>query len=391
MFFHSPPSPLPPVVPEGPTFLPCLEEVHNRKEQLLDQETGQASIQIEVPSSKRAKSPLDDDSSGSLFKENVAEIPVSECFYVNQVPMASQTGMASQTSKTGQPGKEITEAQSGVVSQTGTVSIAEMFTLFESEDSMPPIMYASNRSLTDHTPHSSQMSGHTEQSTPNQPPPRPTFLPPSSCSPPPIPPSPPLNIQTSPNRRVIKGSGTVQFAGMSSAISTRQSGERGGAGGGSSGTRKRKFFRFGSRKNEPNSDPPLVSVCPEDRKNLLDEISSMGNAILKKTNRPRSPGGTPVKVTPSNQAVAEDNSDVLQRALLTKFRSLHSTPLNQSRFLQQGYSTSLDFSNAWSEFNASLAFEDPEISASPVSGYTPNETRNGSRKMTSAHNGSTAV
>lgn len=367
MFFHAPPC------PNDHTFLDP-EQYQPFTGHFLDQETGQASVQIEVPSANtKAKTPLaEDDSSGSLFKETVAEIPVSECLYVS---------LASQTSMTSQP----TQAR---FNHTGTVSQG----VVSDGKSSSPIRYPSLGDQLFNNQSSSFVNGHRANSA--QPPPRPILPPPTSCSPPPIPPSPPLAIQTSPtHHRVMKGAaGTVQFAGMSSAISARQSegdGTRGGKDAGWKATRKRKFFSFGSSKDEPDSVTPIQT---EDRKNLLDEISSMGNAILKRTNRPRSPGGTPVKPATSNQpSQTSADTDMLQRALMTKFRSLHSTPLNQSRFHRGDYSSSLDFSNAWSDLNASIMYEDPDISSSPF-GATPNQSAaNESNKMHSAHNGSTAV
>ena len=187
---------------------------------------------------------------------------------------------------------------------------------------------------------------------------------------------------------------------MSSGTSQQNgsNGENGlGSGSNSLSSWRSKPFGFGM-KSETDKVDSLISLPQEDRKNLLDEISMFGHAVLKRTNRPRSPGGTPVKT--------EDPSTVgdsmLQRALMTKFRSLHSTPLpKSSHCMQQECNSSMEFSNAWSDVNGSLVFEDPDITgASSVSGFTSNNQTSSTtaagdsvaaRKDNSAHNGSTAV
>jgi hypothetical protein len=169
--------------------------------------------------------------------------------------------------------------------------------------------------------------------------------------------------------------GTAQFAGMSTNIPPPPH----------QGAVTTRLFSIG--KDEPDRGvPAALSAKTEDRKNLLDEISTVGPSVLRHTNHPRSPGGTPVKVSGTSTG---NNSDMLQRALMAKFRSLHSTPLSQSRFIHRDYSTSLDFSNAWSDVNSSQVFDDPDISTSSLSGLA--SSRNDSSKISNVHNGSSAV
>lgn len=376
MFFHSPPE-----LPQVPaTFPPSLEETQQHKRHLLDQETGQASVHIEIPPTETGESPLEDNSSGLLFKETAAELPVSECLQSSQAPMVVQleTG-ANPTCGLIVPGNRRLD-ESAVAGQGLFDSVcAPPGFVWSCEEARPAKTAARKAAEKSSLLYSSSIV------LPPGPPPRPLLPPATSASPPPIPPSPPPpHLETiSPTHMVmpIKGGvvGTVQFAGMTTnaAPPSRQS---------AATTWKRRLFGIG--KDEPDKGvPAAISVRTEDRQNLLDEISTMGHAVLKCTSRLRSPGGTPVKITHTNsQAPTSNNSDMLQRALLTKFRSLHSTPLSQSRSVHQDYSASLDFSNAWSDVNASQVFEDPDISASSLSGlaFSKNDSSN-------AHNGSSAV
>lgn len=383
MFFHPPPE-LRPGCPN--TLLPCTEATHQQgKGHLLDQETGQASIQVEVaaPGTQSGKSPLEDDSSGSLFKDAAPEIPDPECLlHVSWAPIATQSGIDTTHGSTITDNRRL--AESGVAGQG----------LFDSYSTHPLDVSSgleARCSILVRKPAESCGIPSTYSSSTVVPPPRPTLPLTISTSPPPLPPSPPPSHQDtiSPTHRVLpmsKGgaAGTVQFAGMATNTvpAPRPSALT---------TWKKRLFRFG--KDEPDKGIPApTSVRKGDRKNLLDEISSMSPAVLKSTNRPRSPGGTPVKIACANPAPIGNNSDMLQRALMTKFRSLHSTPLNQSRFVRQDYGASMDFSNAWSDMNASQVFEDPDISASSLSGMASNQTsRNDSTKISTMHNGSSAV
>lgn len=378
MFFHPPPD-----LPEGPTMPPCIEETRKQsKGHLLDQETGQASVHIEVALTQGGKSPpLEDDSSGSLFKEAAAEIPVSECLHVNQPPIVTQSGI------------DTSSTHGSVIARLAESTRVAGQGLFNSHCTHPLAIPSGLEEMCSNVVRKpAEPSGvpATHTSSTVVPPPRPILPPAASTSPPPLPPSPPPPHQEtiSPTHRVmpIKAgvTGTVQFAGMATSAlpAPRQSVVT---------TWKKRLFGFG--KDEPDKGVPApTSVRKEDRKNLLDEISSMGHAGLKRTNRPRSPGGTPVKATRANPPPVGNNSDMLQRALMTKFRSLHSTPLNQSRFVRQDFGASMDFSNAWSDINASQVFEDPDISASSLSGLASNQpSRNDSSKISTAHNGSSAV
>ena len=116
-------------------------------------------------------------------------------------------------------------------------------------------------------------------------------------------------------------------------------------------------------------------------KGLMEEITSIGQKNLRSIERPRSPGGTPAKM--SRRLTLSSNTDMLQRALISKFRSLHSTPIRQGSTTSD--SSTFDFSNAWSDINSSVDFEDPDITASNL----PSDLVNGSDPNASRH--STAV
>lgn len=104
-------------------------------------------------------------------------------------------------------------------------------------------------------------------------------------------------------------------------------------------------------------DPSLELPASEERSLLLNEISSLGQTILRRTNRNRSPGGTPVRAN-KNRLTLTGNTDMLQRALISKFRSFHSTPIKKG-----DKTDSMEVSNAWSDVNGSAVFDDPDITA----------------------------
>ena len=112
------------------------------------------------------------------------------------------------------------------------------------------------------------------------------------------------------------------------------------------------------------------------RQHLLEEIASSGQSILRRTSRPKSPGGTPIKHS-RNRLTLTGNTDVLQRALINRFRSLHSTPIRHPSPSEGGglggdRSGSFDLSNAWSDINGSCAvYEDPDLSSTPPSTLAP--------------------
>ncbi len=155
---------------------------------------------------------------------------------------------------------------------------------------------------------------------------QPHIPPVSPVSPPPLPPSPPFHLSllpTIPNNKVMRGAlGTIQFAGMSfNTSSARQS-------------LRLEEDKLGDMETDETdnkemsepSDSSSASGNEKKRKNLMDEILLIGQGVLKRTDRPKSPGGTPFKAS-RNRLTLTDNTDVIQRALIFKFRSLHSTPL----------------------------------------------------------------
>lgn len=123
---------------------------------------------------------------------------------------------------------------------------------------------------------------------------------------------------------------------------------------------------------QPHPDPPLdCTFSSGDRQNLMDEITSAGRSVLRRTSRPKSPGGTPMKLS-RNRLTLTGNTDMLQRALISKFRSLHSTPIRRCSPVGVDKSGSFDTSNAWSDINSSCAvYEDPDLSSTPPSSYGP--------------------
>ena len=113
--------------------------------------------------------------------------------------------------------------------------------------------------------------------------------------------------------------------------------------------------------NDPTNeaqDPSLELPASEERSLLLNEISSLGQTILRRTNHNRSPGGTPIRAN-KNRLTLTGNTDMLQRALISKFRSFHSTPINN----KGDKIDSMEVSNAWSDLNGSVVYDDPDITA----------------------------
>ncbi len=109
-------------------------------------------------------------------------------------------------------------------------------------------------------------------------------------------------------------------------------------------------------------DPSLEVPTSEERSLLLNEISSVGQTTLRRTNCRRSPGGTPIRVT-KNRLTLTGNTDTLQRALISKFRSFHSTPIKRTGMSGGDKSDSMEVSNAWSDVQSSMVYGDPDISA----------------------------
>ena len=103
------------------------------------------------------------------------------------------------------------------------------------------------------------------------------------------------------------------------------------------------------RQNDPN--------LPRIERGLLDEIVSVGQKNLRSTKRPRSPGGTPLKIP--TKPTSRSGNDKLQQALLSKFKTLQSTPVKR----QSTASEHLDFSNQWSDANS---FEDPDFTTGDI-------------------------
>ena len=176
---------------------------------------------------------------------------------------------------------------------------------------------------------------------------------------PPPPPPPPLPIHGG-------ALGTVQFSGAKrQAQPPRKPSTVGG------GRSKRKLSL--DLTTDTPSPPPSQTYS----KGLMDEIASVGKRNLRPTNRPRSPGGTPVKAS-KRTITMTGNNDMFQRALINKFRSLHSTPIQQSVVYESG---SFDFSNAWSDINGSI--DDPNITTSDLpSGLLHGSDPNASKRST---------
>ena len=176
---------------------------------------------------------------------------------------------------------------------------------------------------------------------------------------PPPPPPPPLPIHGG-------ALGTVQFSGAKRQAQPPPKPFTVGAG------RSKRKLSLTLTTDSP-SPPPSQTYS----KGLMDEIASVGKRNLRPTNRPRSPGGTPVKAS-KRTITMTGNNDMFQRALINKFRSLHSTPIQQSVVYESG---SFDFSNAWSDINGSI--DDPNITTSDLpSGLLHGSDPNASKRST---------
>lgn len=197
---------------------------------------------------------------------------------------------------------------------------------------------------------------------------------------PPTPPPLPINI----NQMLVgKGTlGTVQFSGNRSNNSEIANSSN------------------SSNKTTEAPDPSLEEgPSGHERKNLMEEIS-LGQSVLRRTTRARSPGGTPIKAT-KNRLTLTGNTDMLQRALISKFRSLHSTPIQNGAVDQDQLGESFDFSNTWSDINNSVAYDDPDLTTTSSSGFasagslagTPGYSQNTGKTNAAAvgHDTSTAV
>ena len=103
-------------------------------------------------------------------------------------------------------------------------------------------------------------------------------------------------------------------------------------------------------------------------KDLLEEIVSIGQRNLKQT-----PQGAPR--TPTKHLKPLGNNELLQRALMNKFKTLHSTPIHQ----RDSYEES---SCEWSGVNCSLNFEDPDITNGGLVSPVPSGVLDASRRST---------
>ena len=192
-------------------------------------------------------------------------------------------------------------------------------------------------------------------------------MPPLAPPPPPITPSSSLiTVGTVHPRGGVRGvAGTVQFA-SSNLVCDFETHQTESINSGTNVITDGSDDRS-SACTQAHPDPALECPSSGDRQNLMDEITSAGQSVLRRTSRPKSPGGTPMKVS-RNRLTLTGNTDMLQRALINKFRSLHSTPIRQD----EEKSGSLDLSNAWSDINSSCAvYDDPDLSSTPPSTLGP--------------------
>ena len=226
-------------------------------------------------------------------------------------------------------------------------------------------------------------------------------IPPVAPPPPPVSPSSslPPSTTTLPQPSTRTGSrvaGTVQFAITNSNTSWNFEPQISGA---DSSTRPIPTDMSSTDRSSVaatsimHPDPPMECPSSEDRQQLMDEIATVGQSILRRTDRPKSPGGTPIKHS-RNRLTLTGNTDMLQRALISKFRSLHSTPIRHHSPAGVDKSGSLDLSNAWSDINGSSAvYEDPDLSSTPPSALVPPKSSSSthSRSDVVDTNSSTAV
>ena len=228
-------------------------------------------------------------------------------------------------------------------------------------------------------------------------------IPPVAPPPPPVSPSSslPPSTTTLPRASTCSGrtvAGTVQFAISNSNSSTGDSepqicrGYNSNTGLIPTDVSNTDRSRVGAT-SMVHPGPPIESPSSEDRQQLMDEIATVGQSVLRRTGRPKSPGGTPIKHS-RNRLTLTGNTDMLQRALISKFRSLHSTPIRHHSPAGVDRSGSLDLSNAWSDINGSCAvYEDPDLSSTPPSALAPPNSSSSthSRSGVIVTNSSTAV
>ena len=108
---------------------------------------------------------------------------------------------------------------------------------------------------------------------------------------------------------------------------------------------------------------------------FLEEIVHHKQRTLKRTGVPRTPGGTPIRPRGQshNLTSCSTHGDIIQQALLRKFRSIrvHSTPQKrQERKLAATESGSMECSNAWSEYGSEHGCHfasDPDLTRSDSS------------------------
>ena len=351
-------------------------EFRDHSAHLLDQETGQTGTEIQDQEQENSTS------SGSLFKGSKTT-PTSP-FKPSSIPAAIQLGKEctenEQLAPGADSGKNCTSGQpsnqfspSHQYGRQGTVSCTSL-------SHIPPV---------------------------------------NITSPPPLPTTPPFNLQPSAlpqlgplgmygGSKGVRGvggvSGTVQFAGMNYGTSAAKN-----------CCRDDRDDEVGSYLGSDEEEMTAPLRQRGDRKHLMLEISNIGRSTLKQTNRPRSPGGTPVRPPNSSEAVGgggvkncgmismnspsyshcqqQRNSDLLQKALLAKFRSLHSTPIKQKgNGRQLDYSNSFDLSSAWSEINSSVqVYDDPDITSTSTFNPSTQSSSKTINKSTNRHNCSTAV
>ena len=98
---------------------------------------------------------------------------------------------------------------------------------------------------------------------------------------------------------------------------------------------------------------------PKMERSFLDEIASVGQTKLRATKRPRSPGGTPLKTPATGKTNAPSANDKIQQALLSKFKTLQSTPIKRQTIANEH----MDFSNQWSDIHS---FEDPDFTSGNI-------------------------
>ena len=173
----------------------------------------------------------------------------------------------------------------------------------------------------------------------------------SSGQPPPPPPPPPPPVTL---RLFLGGTGAANAAGTGQFVS-------------------HNTYNHQSQQSMPTSTTTTPNQTGSKvQKSFIDEIASVGQTKLRPTQRPRSPGGTPIKSL-EEHATTPSANDKIQQALLNKFKTLHSTavrPHSHQRSAVQEHvigqsmtSDPNDFSNQWSDVNS---FEDPDLTAGDI-------------------------